>query len=255
MLSKCNTKPHLLRKLCLNAALVNGSSIESLRAAFKNPSSPFYIPPGETGPASPDEPPKSSESIHPAKQGSEPVEQSMSMEEAAGAAREALVSMGYDANSFWEQSITWGHHDAFRHVNNAHYLRFIESGRIQWLMNLGNALGGKERVQAMLAGQGVSLILKSVHIDFRRPITFPDTLLVGHKAIVSSSRTQFALAAALYSYTQQRVVADSESTIVWYNYDKLRKCDPGDEAWRVLRDVMGAEYRERVGRLGAAREC
>jgi len=89
---------------------------QSLRAAFKNPSSPFYIPPGETGPASPDEPPKSSESIHPAKQGSEPVEQSMSMEEAAGAAREALVSMGYDANSFWEQSITWGHHDAFRQV-------------------------------------------------------------------------------------------------------------------------------------------
>ena len=112
--------------------------IQSLRAAFKNPSSPFYIPPGETGPASPDEPPKSFESIHSAKQGCEPGEQSMSMEEAAGAAREALISMGYDGNSFWEQNISWGHHDAFRqvhpsgiltflltvplrHVNNAHY--------------------------------------------------------------------------------------------------------------------------------------
>ena len=43
-------------------------------------------------------------------------------------------------------------------------------------MSLGNTLGGKERVQAMLAGQGVSLILKSVNIDFRRPVTFPDTV-------------------------------------------------------------------------------
>jgi len=96
---------------------------------------------------------------------------------------------------------------------------------------------------------------KLVFFLFTLPTLTILQLLVGHKAIVSSSRTQFALAAALYSYTQQRVVADSESTIVWYDYDKLRKCDPGDEAWRVLRDVMGAEYREKVGRLGAARGC
>ena len=43
-------------------------------------------------------------------------------------------------------------------------------------MSLGNILGGKERVQAMLAGQGVSLILKSVNINFGRPVTFPDTV-------------------------------------------------------------------------------
>ncbi|KAL4062538.1 Thioesterase/thiol ester dehydrase-isomerase [Scleroderma citrinum] len=215
--------------------------------AFKDPSSPFHIPPGETGPASPDEPPKC-ENVHPPKQGCELGEPSMSTEKAVRGAREALISMGYDANSLWEQSIVWGHHDAFRHVNNAHYLRFIESGRIRWLMNLGNLLGGEERVQTMLAGQGVSLILKSVNIDFRSPVTFPDTLLVGHKAIVSSSRTQFSLVAALYSYSQQKVVANSESTLVWYDYDKLKKCHPGDDAWRVLRDVMGSEYKERVGR-------
>ena len=65
--------------------------------------------------------------------------------------------------------------------------------------------------------------------------------------MTSSSHTQFTLAAALYSYAQQNVVADSESTIAWYDYDKLRKCNPGDEAWRVLRDVIGAEYRETIG--------
>jgi acyl-CoA thioesterase FadM len=45
-----------------------------------------------------------------------------------------------------------------------------------WLMALGKVLGGEERVKAMLAGQGVSLILKSANVNFRRPVTFPDTV-------------------------------------------------------------------------------
>jgi acyl-CoA thioesterase FadM len=104
-----------------------------------------------------------------------------------------------------------------------------------WLMALGKVLGGEERVKAMLAGQGVSLILKSANINFRRPVTFPDTLLIGHKPIISSSRTQFTLNAVLYSYAQQAVVADSDSVLVWYDYDSLRKCDPGDDTWRIMR--------------------
>lgn len=45
-----------------------------------------------------------------------------------------------------------------------------------WLMALGKVLGGEERVKAMLAGQGVSLILKSTNVNYRRPVTFPDTV-------------------------------------------------------------------------------
>ncbi|KAI6023363.1 Thioesterase/thiol ester dehydrase-isomerase [Pisolithus marmoratus] len=247
MLRSGCARPRLLRaRLRSDRVFLSGSSIESLQAAFRDPPSPFHIPPGETGPASPDDPQE------PCGNGGFNLEQGCvphdaSPEERARKAREVLVSMGYDTDSLWEQSIAWGHHDAFRHVNNAHYLRFIESGRIQWMSKLGNALGGKERVDAMLAGEGVSVILKSININFRRPVTFPDTLLVGHKAIVSSSRTQFLLDSVLYSYAQQRVVADAESVIVWYDYDRLKKCDPGDVAWRVLRDSMGAGYRESIG--------
>jgi YbgC/YbaW family acyl-CoA thioester hydrolase len=143
--------------------------------------------------------------------------------------------MGYDAGSLWEQGIVWGHHDSFRHVNNAHYLRFIESARMVWLMALGKVLGGEERVKAMLAGQGVSIILKSTNVNFRRPVTFPDTLLIGQRPITSSSRTQFTLNAVLYSYAQQAIVADSDSVLVWYDYDNLRKCDPGDDTWRIMK--------------------
>lgn len=210
-------------------ALLSGSSIKSLQDAFRDPSSPFHIAPGQAGPESPESAPSDptpSQSSNPTAVGS-----------SAENGRAKLLSMGYDAGSLWEQSIVWGHHDSFRHVNNAHYLRFIESGRMVWLMALGKVLGGEERVKAMLAGQGVSLILKSTNVNYRRPVTFPDTLLIGHKPIISSSRTQFTLNAALYSYAQQAIVADSDSVLVWYDYDSLRKCDPGDDTWRIMKAV------------------
>jgi YbgC/YbaW family acyl-CoA thioester hydrolase len=143
--------------------------------------------------------------------------------------------MGYDAGSLWEQSIEWGHQDSFRHVNNVQYLRFIESGFMGWLMAFGKVLGGEKRSKEMLAGQGVSIILKSTNVNFRRPVTFPDTLLIGQRPITSSSRTQFTLNAVLYSYAQQAIVAESKSVLVWYDYDNLRKCDPGDDTWRIMK--------------------
>ena len=47
---------------------------------------------------------------------------------------------------------------------------------MQWVTRLGILLGGKERAEAMLAGQGVSLILKSINVNSRQPVTFPDTI-------------------------------------------------------------------------------
>jgi acyl-CoA thioesterase FadM len=46
------------------------------------------------------------------------------------------------------------------------------------MMSLGNTIGGPSRAQAMIKGQGLSLILKSVEVQFRRPVTYPDTVRV-----------------------------------------------------------------------------
>ncbi|KAG2033817.1 Thioesterase/thiol ester dehydrase-isomerase [Suillus americanus] len=196
--------------------------------AFRDPSSPFHIEPRQTAESS-DAPPS-----HP-----NPTPSQISHPTAVGSlaenARTKLISMGYDAGTLWEQSIEWGHQDSFRHVNNAQYLRFIESGLMMWLMAFGKVIGGEKRAKAMLAGQGVSIILKSANVNFRRPVTFPDTLLIGQRPAISSSRTQFTLNAVLYSYSQQVIVADSVGVLVWYNYDSLRKCDPGDDIWRILK--------------------
>ncbi|KAG5640806.1 hypothetical protein DXG03_006960 [Asterophora parasitica] len=193
-------------------------ALQALQAAFRDPSSPFHIPPGTNGPASPDE-----EVIDP-------------LEEA----HRKLAEAGFDPASFWEQRIVWGDQDSFQHVNNVRYIRFFESSRIKWMMSLGHELGGQSKAEAMIKGQGISLILKSIDVRFRRPVTYPDTLLVGYRpkrpppsAEVHDHAT-FGVTASAYSLAQRAIVATSNEALVWYDYDNLRKCDPGEDVRSVV---------------------
>lgn len=151
--------------------------------------------------------------------------------------------------SFWEQRIVWGDHDAFQHVNNVRYVRFFESARIKWMMSLGDELGGPERARAMISAQGVSLILKSIEVQYKRIVTYPDTLLIGYRPLPTpppsanyhrtDDNSTFHVAASAFSLTQGKMVAHSKEALVWYNYDVGRKCDPGEEARGVVRRRMG----------------
>ena len=133
-----------------------------------------------------------------------------------------------------------------RHVNNVRYIRFFESGRIHWMRALGNELGGPAKADAMLKGKGVSLILKSLSVDFKYPVVFPDTLLVAHQPHIPQTlrdsarptKTHFHVKGAIWSYAQRRVVTESDSVLVWYDYEKLSKCDPGEAAKAAIRRRM-----------------
>lgn len=153
-------------------------------------------------------------------------------------AKENLKNEGFDPLSFWEQRIVWGDHDAFQHVNNVRYVRFFESARIKWMSSLGNELGGPEKARAMLKAQGASFILKSIEVRFRRPVTYPDTLLIGYKPVIPSDnaidRAVFDVKASAYSIAQSAFVAHSRESLVWYDYDSLKKCDPGERTRAVV---------------------
>ncbi|KAF5361774.1 hypothetical protein D9756_002166 [Leucocoprinus leucothites] len=206
------------------------TSLSELQAAFRDPKSPYYIPPGTQGPEAEDSPSHTyGFNAAALNSPSDPLTK----------AKEKLSSEGFDPLSFWEQSIVWGDHDAFQHVNNVNYVRFFESARIKWMTSLGNELGGPEKVKAMLKAQGISLILKSIEVRFRRPVTYPDTLLIGYKPILpppegSPDNATFEVKASAYSISQEAFVAHSRESLVWYDYDYLKKCDPGDRTRAVV---------------------
>lgn len=42
--------------------------------------------------------------------------------------------------------------------------------------HLGHRLGGPNEAEALRKGKGISLIIKSLNVNYRRPVTYPDTV-------------------------------------------------------------------------------
>ncbi len=125
-------------------------------------------------------------------------------------------------------SVQWGEQDALGHVNNIVYFRWCESARIEYLRRLGLDAAG--------SGQSAGVIVAAIGCDFRRPVTFPDTVLVGAR-IVRIGRSSMAMEHKVYSQAQEAVVAEATSTIVAF--------DHGADAPRPVAD----EVRAAIGRL------
>ncbi|KAK7038713.1 hypothetical protein VNI00_010597 [Paramarasmius palmivorus] len=213
----------------------SNSSIKKLQQAFRDPSSPFHLPPGTQGPSSPD-------GLEEALSWELPTQDAVQYEEA----RQKMTEAGFRPQFLWEQKVVWGDHDSFQHVNNVHYVRFFESSRINWMTRLGQRLGGPAKAQALIKGQGVSLILKSIEVKFRRPVTYPDTLLISHKPYIPQvdarkriDSSELHLTSSIFSITQGAFVAHANEIVVWYDYDKLKKCDPGEEYKTIVWEPFG----------------
>jgi len=96
---------------------------------------------------------------------------------------------------------------------------------------------GDLRARDILGGKGIGVILKSVDIQFKRPVLYPDTLLVSHKPH-SPTPTSFGCKAIIQSYGQGKIVAESDSALVWYDYENLRKCEPPSEFSQLISNRM-----------------
>ena len=67
--------------------------------------------------------------------------------------------------SLFEQRIAvrWGDLDAFNHVNNANYLRYLEEARVQWLATMITDWDS----------QPTAPVLAASHLNYRVPIKWP----------------------------------------------------------------------------------
>lgn len=66
-------------------------------------------------------------------------------------------------------AVRWGDMDAFGHVNNALYLRYLEEARVQMLVNmLGNQITDGD----------FATVVINVSCTFLKPITYPDSVRI-----------------------------------------------------------------------------
>jgi acyl-CoA thioester hydrolase len=107
--------------------------------------------------------------------------------------------------------LLWGDHDAFGHVNNLAYLRWCESARVEYLMRIG--------LWPSLPPAGIGPILASVSCDYKRPLTFPDTVWIGTRVTRIGNRS-FQMQHRVVSKALDTVAAEVDSTIVVFDYGR-----------------------------------
>jgi acyl-CoA thioester hydrolase len=128
--------------------------------------------------------------------------------------------------------VQWGDEDAYQHVNNTVYFRWFESGRIAYLWKLG--------LDDLMRSQRVGPILASIACDYRRPITYPDTVHVGSR-VTRVGRTSMALEHVLVSAAQRAVAAEARSTVVVFDYNANAPVPVPDSVRRALSEIEGKD--------------
>ncbi|RVX72506.1 hypothetical protein B0A52_03696 [Exophiala mesophila] len=122
----------------------------------------------------------------------------------------------------FRQNIVWGEQDSMGHVNNVMYVRFAESGRCNWTRNYGQYHDPKHRDawEALLTSKGIGLILKSITVDFKFPMTWPDKISVFHKlrSRPDESTQSLVLDVMILSEAKQRPAARCLEDVVVYDY-------------------------------------
>lgn len=124
-----------------------------------------------------------------------------------------------------EQAVVWGDMDSYRHVNNVVYFRYFENARLEYFRRLDWAAFEKET--------GVGPILATTQARFRKPLTYPDVILIGAR-VKEIGRDRFTLEHRIVSRHLGAVATEGEGTIVTYDYARAAKVSVPDEVRRRI---------------------
>lgn len=111
-------------------------------------------------------------------------------------------------------SVRWGDLDAFNHVGNASYLRYLEECRAQWM----------DSVASHWQDGDSGPVVANTTINYRRPILWPATIEVSLKPL-SPGRSSIKLEHEIRAVSSQdgepgKLYADATTTLVWVDKKK-----------------------------------
>ncbi|MEZ9820532.1 acyl-CoA thioesterase [Shewanella sp. 10N.286.45.A1] len=111
-------------------------------------------------------------------------------------------------------NVAWGEMDALQHVNNVVYFRYFETARIDFF----NQINLLEDLQKTAVGP----VISENQARYKRPVTFPDTLIVGVR-ISDINDDRFMMHYNVFSQTQQAVTTIGSSQVVMFNFKTGQK--------------------------------
>ncbi len=110
----------------------------------------------------------------------------------------------------YDQKIAWGDMDAFGHVNNVIFYRYIESARLAYLDQLD------------ILSEPLLTVVLSNQCHYLKPVVYPDQLKVGVK-VEEIRNSAFRMKYTLYSEEQKSIVANAEAVIVCLDKTSMQK--------------------------------
>jgi acyl-CoA thioesterase FadM len=141
-------------------------------------------------------------------------------------------------------SLVWGDQDSMGHVNNVQYVRWAESGRCSWTRKFAKFdPANKHQWEEILTPRNV---LKSIKVDFKFPMTWPDKICVYHKlqADPSEKTASMMLDVMILSEAKQRPSARCLEDVVVYDYKAAAKTslppfmlDQFKSTWRLQEEA------------------
>ena len=126
----------------------------------------------------------------------------------------------------------WGDCDMFGHVNNVQFVRYYESGRLDYFHRLLELSTGPEVVN--------SLIIADIHVSFLRQINHPCALEVGSR-ISRLGNSSFDFEAAIFAEGDHEPYSAATATCVWFNYrdNQSQPIPPAQRA--IIKQFEGIE--------------
>ena len=109
-----------------------------------------------------------------------------------------------------QQTVAWGDMDAFGHVNNVQYYRYIESARIAYLMALN------------IFDQDIVTVVASSQCKYLKPVFYPDQLKIGAR-VEEMRNSSLRMSYLLWSEQQQAIVALGEAVMVCVDKENMLK--------------------------------
>ena len=129
-----------------------------------------------------------------------------------------------------EIPVAWAEMDALRHVNNTVFFRYFEEARIAYLQRI--------TLVDDLRHSGVGPIIASTHCRFRRPVVYPDRLLVGARTSELGA-DRFTMEYRILSEQRGEVAAEGGAVVVAYDYAAGRKAPLPEVVREAIISVEG----------------
>lgn len=109
-----------------------------------------------------------------------------------------------------EQKVAWGDMDAFGHVNNVQYYRYIESARIEYFDALN------------VFAEDILTVVASSQCKYLKPVFYPDHLKI-YTRTDEMRNSAIRMHYVLWSAQQNQVVAEGEAVVVFVDKIEMKK--------------------------------